>query len=90
VDIDCRGVVPNEGENVSYSRWYMGETFMWNNCVTIEEHGKPKVERVVCNNDHQNQSLSGEGKISSGAAEIPLNDRIAPPHSLHNPRSESF
>ena len=63
---------------------------MWNNCVTIEERGKPKVERVVCDNGLRNQPSSGEGKASSGAAKIPLHNRIAPPHSLHNPRSESF
>jgi hypothetical protein len=48
VDIDLRGVLPNDGENVLYSRWCMDETFRWNNCGTIEERGKPKVERVVC------------------------------------------
>jgi hypothetical protein len=59
----------------------MGKTFWWNNCGTIEELGKPKVERVVCDNGHQNQPSSGEGKVSSGAAEVPLDDGIAPPHT---------
>ncbi len=68
----------------------MGEAFVRNNCGTIEKRGKPKVERVVSDNGHKNQPPSGEGKVSSGAAEVPSHDGTAPPHSLHNPRSESF
>ena len=45
---------------------------------------------VVCYYGHQKQPSSGEGKVSLGAAEVPLHDGIASPHSLHNPWSESI
>ncbi len=48
MDINCRGSIPDNGEDVSYSWWYVDEALWWDYHGTVGGRGEPEVKCVIC------------------------------------------